>query len=159
MAWQNLPTNYTDAVWTGNRKFEMIDNGDDTVSFEDVTQYTQYQNSFFGATDANKMNNAINVIMAALEDGTDLYTDFEEFFNTQSALFVEQADTIINEIATREEAEFDTWFDHMKDQLSEDAAGHLQMEIDELQDEFDDPDSWLLSAETKAKWDNILINV
>ena len=31
-----------------------------------------------------------------------------------------------------EEAEFTTWFDYMKDQLSEDAAGHLQQEIDDL---------------------------
>ena len=29
-------------------------------------------------------------------------------------------------------AEFDAWFQRMKDQLSEDAAGHLQAEIDEL---------------------------
>lgn len=29
-------------------------------------------------------------------------------------------------------ATFDTWFQHMKDQLDEDAAGHLQAEIDEL---------------------------
>ena len=29
-------------------------------------------------------------------------------------------------------AEFDAWFQHMKDQLSEDAAGHLQAEIDAL---------------------------
>ena len=27
---------------------------------------------------------------------------------------------------------FETWFDHMKDQLDEDAAGHLQEEIDDL---------------------------
>ena len=158
MAWQNLPTNYTDAVWTGNRKFEMIDNGDNTVSFEDVTQYTQYQNSFFGATDANKMNNAINAIMAALEGGTDLYSDFEEFFSTQEALFLEEASSLINEIATTEEGLFDTWFDHMKDQLSEDAAGNLQLQIDAIDNELDDPDSWLLSASTIAKWDEILVN-
>ena len=30
------------------------------------------------------------------------------------------------------EADFDTWFDHMKGQLSTDAAGHLQNEIDDL---------------------------
>ena len=28
--------------------------------------------------------------------------------------------------------DFEAWFDHMKDQLSEDAAGHLQMEIDDI---------------------------
>lgn len=33
---------------------------------------------------------------------------------------------------TNEQAEFLAWFDHMKDQLSEDAAGHLQSEIDEI---------------------------
>lgn len=30
------------------------------------------------------------------------------------------------------ESAFDVWFQHMKDQLSEDAAGHLQEEIDEI---------------------------
>ena len=33
---------------------------------------------------------------------------------------------------SNEEAEFLTWFEHMKDQLSEDAAGHLQEEIDDI---------------------------
>lgn len=35
-----------------------------------------------------------------------------------------------------EEAEFMDWFDRMKDQLSEDAAGHLQNEIDALDEDF-----------------------
>ena len=34
-------------------------------------------------------------------------------------------------------AQFQTWFDHMKDQLDEDAAGHLQLEIDDLTDVVD----------------------
>lgn len=33
---------------------------------------------------------------------------------------------------SEEQAEFIAWFNEMKDQLSEDAAGHLQLEIDEL---------------------------
>lgn len=75
MSWTNLPTNYTDAIWEGNRKFTMTENADDTVSFTDVTEYTQYQNSFFGANDANQMNGAINDIMTnsdqiLLSDGT-----------------------------------------------------------------------------------------
>lgn len=37
-----------------------------------------------------------------------------------------------------EQAEFLTWFDYMKDQLTEDAAGQLQTEIDSLQSEVDD---------------------
>ena len=35
-------------------------------------------------------------------------------------------------------AQFNIWFDHMKDQLSEDAAGHLQLEIDRIQVNIDD---------------------
>ena len=34
-------------------------------------------------------------------------------------------------------AQFGVWFDHMKDQLDEDAAGHLQLEVDDLQDQID----------------------
>lgn len=63
MTWTNLPTNYTDAEYTGLRKYQMINNGDGTVSFQDVTDYSQEENSFFGAADANAMNGAINNIM------------------------------------------------------------------------------------------------
>ena len=33
---------------------------------------------------------------------------------------------------SQEENAFDTWFQQMKDQLSEDAAGNLQLQIDNL---------------------------
>lgn len=64
MSWNNLPTDYTDAQYTGLRKYQVIDNGDGTKSFYDVTEYTQEENSFFSASDANSMNGAINDIMA-----------------------------------------------------------------------------------------------
>ena len=67
MAWTNLPTNYKDAVWNGNRKYNQIENSDGTVSFEDVTEYSQKENSFFGADDANKMNAAMNELAANME--------------------------------------------------------------------------------------------
>ena len=70
MAWNPLPTNYTDAVWSGNRRYVMINNEDGTVSFQDVTVYNQHENSFFGALDANRMNEAMNTIMANLETVT-----------------------------------------------------------------------------------------
>lgn len=63
MAWTNLPTNYTNASWSGNRKFRQTNNTDGTVSFEDRTVYTTRENSFFGANDANNMNAAINTLM------------------------------------------------------------------------------------------------
>ena len=77
MTWTNLPTNYTDAVYSGLKKYQMINNGDGTVSFQDVTDYSQEENSFFGADDANAMNGAINDIMSggyltdAPSDGTE----------------------------------------------------------------------------------------
>lgn len=56
--------------------------------------------------------------------GTVTEMDFSQFaaqFNSYYAQFV-----------AGNEAAFDAWFDEMKDQLSEDAAGHLQLEIDAI---------------------------
>lgn len=93
MAWTPLKEDYTDAVWSGLKKYNQIDNGDGTVSFQDVTVYTNKENSFFGAIDANRINEAINIIMAMVENGTDLYTAFQTYFATQEELFSDKADT------------------------------------------------------------------
>jgi hypothetical protein len=61
--WTDLPTDYTDAVWDGRRKYNQIYNSDGTVSFDDVTVYTNREKSFFGAKDANQMNAAMNEIV------------------------------------------------------------------------------------------------
>lgn len=37
--WTDLPTNYEDARYSGDRKFEMKKNTDNTVSLTDVTVY------------------------------------------------------------------------------------------------------------------------
>ena len=71
MAWTNLPTNYKDAVWNGNRKYRQITNSDGTVSFEDVTVYSQKDDSFFGAADANQMNAAMNELAENMESVED----------------------------------------------------------------------------------------
>lgn len=67
MAWNNLPTNYKDAIWNGNRKYRQINNSDGTVSFEDVTVYSQKEDSFFGADDANQMNAGMNELAKNME--------------------------------------------------------------------------------------------
>lgn len=54
-----LRTDYQDDVFTGSRKYHMIDNGDGTVSFEDVTQYTQ-QGDTYGAAQINEVNTILN---------------------------------------------------------------------------------------------------
>lgn len=67
MSWTNLPTNYTDAIWSGLRKYALINNDDGTVSFSDVTVYSQKENSFFGAADANAMNAAMNELAGNMD--------------------------------------------------------------------------------------------
>lgn len=63
MAKQTLPTNFKDDILSssmgGKRKYRIIDNGDDTYSFEDVTDYTQ-TGSDFGAGQMNATNQAVN---------------------------------------------------------------------------------------------------
>ena len=61
----DLKTNYVDDVvdTTKNqvRKYKLIQNDDGTVSFVDVTEYTQVGTSF-GAKDINDTNAAINAV-------------------------------------------------------------------------------------------------
>lgn len=63
MAKQTLPVNFKDDILAssmgGKRKYRIIDNGDDTYSFEDVTDYTQ-TGSDFGAGQINATNQAVN---------------------------------------------------------------------------------------------------
>ena len=160
MAWERLPVNYTDAVWSGLKRYSMVNNEDGTVSFQDVTVYSHKENSFFGAKDANRMNEALNSIMSMLENGTDLYTAFQDYFATQKTLFEQTAtatqtgfeeyvadlkaegDEIIETIKTdyrdeitefeaAQEQVFNTWFELIKGQLSSDIAGNLQNQITE----------------------------
>lgn len=172
MAWTLLPTDYTDAVWSGLKKYSQVDNSDGTVSFQDVTVYTNKEKSFFGAKDANRMNEALNYIMSMLESGTDLYEEFRTYFTTQKQLFESAGNKVIENVRALTNAEydsyvtyvadlkergdsslaeieqtyeehmtsyeseqkkaFDTWFDTIKGQLSEDVAGSLQNQTTEL---------------------------
>lgn len=154
MAWTPLKENYTDAIWAGLKKYNLIENSDDTISLQDVTVYSNKENSFFGAKDANAMNAAINVIMAMLESGTDLYTNFQNYFATQQTLFEEtadekqagltayvadleaQGDALIQQIETDYSAEiqnfedvqeqiFNVWFASVRGQLDGDVAGQI----------------------------------
>lgn len=63
MAKANLPVNFKDDIlkenMNGKRRFNMIQNSDGTVSFEDVTDYTQV-GSTFGAAQINATNKAVN---------------------------------------------------------------------------------------------------
>lgn len=161
MAWKLLPTDYTDAVWSGLKRYTQVDNSDGTVSFNDVTTYTNKEKSFFGAKDANRMNEALNYIMSMLENGTNLYEEFQTYFTTQKELFKSSGDSSYQELTqyfvnlkaqgnsslaqiektyekhmttyeVEQTAAFNTWFAGIKGKLNEDIAGSLQNQITEV---------------------------
>lgn len=150
MAWKLLPVDYTDAVWAGLKRYNQINNEDGSVSFQDITAYTGKEKSFFGAKDANRMNEALNTIMSMVENGTDLYTAFQNYFAEQKTLFEQEADSKATEFdnytdnleqeykvsmaafESQQQQIYIAWFQAMKDQLSKDAAGNLQNQCTEL---------------------------
>jgi hypothetical protein len=161
MAWKLLPTDYTDAVWSGLKRYTQVDNSDGTVSFNDVTTYTNKEKSFFGAKDANRMNEALNYIMSMLENGTNLYEEFQTYFTTQKELFKSSGDSSYQELTqyfvnlkaqgdsslaqiektyekhmttyeSEQTAAFNTWFAGIKGKLNEDIVGSLQNQITEV---------------------------
>lgn len=150
MAWELLPVDYTDAVWAGLKRYNQINNEDGSVSFQDITAYTGKEKSFFGAKDANRMNEALNTIMSMVENGTDLYTSFQNYFAEQKTLFEQEADSKATEFdnytdnleqeykvsmaafESQQQQIYNAWFQAMKDQLSKDAAGNLQNQCTEL---------------------------
>ena len=150
MAWELLPVDYTDAVWAGLKRYNQINNEDGSVSFQDITSYTGKEKSFFGAKDANRMNEALNTIMSLVENGTDLYTAFPNYFAEQKTLFEQEADSKATEFdnytdnleqeykasmaafESQQQQIYNAWFQAMKDQLSKDAAGNLQNQCTEL---------------------------
>lgn len=150
MVWELLPVDYTDAVWAGLKRYNQINNEDGSVSFQDITSYTGKEKSFFGAKDANRMNEALNTIMSMVENGTDLYTAFQNYFAEQKTLFEQEADSKATEFdnytdnleqeykasmaafESQQQQIYNAWFQAMKDQLSKDAAGNLQNQCTEL---------------------------
>lgn len=150
MAWELLPVDYTDAVWAGLKRYNQINNEDGSVSFQDITAYTGKEKSFFGAKDANRMNEALNTIMSMVKNGTDLYTAFQNYFSEQKTLFEQEADSKATEFdnytdnleqeykasmaafESQQQQIYNAWFQAMKDQLSKDAAGNLQNQCTEL---------------------------
>ena len=109
----------------------------------------------------NRMNEALNYIMSMLENGTNLYEEFQTYFTTQKELFKSSGDSSYQELTqyfvnlkaqgdsslaqiekTYEEhmttyegeqtAAFNTWFAGIKGKLNEDIAGSLQNQITEV---------------------------
>lgn len=73
-----LRTDFKDSVLkdtTGNKKYKMTNNSDNTVSFTDVTEYSQ-EGSTYGAKEVNEEREAINSVIVpktrTVEGGGDL---------------------------------------------------------------------------------------
>jgi hypothetical protein len=85
---ENYKDDILDISQNVRRKYQMIDNGDGTVSFEDVTEYTQ-QGDSFGASDLNAMAHAINNVSSDAE-----HTSYD---NTTSGLISDNVQGAIDE--------------------------------------------------------------
>lgn len=187
MAWEPLRTDYVDAVFEGLRKYQLINNQDGSYSFADVTPYTVRENAFIGSKDINASNTAINIIMAALNNGTNLYDVFTQYFEMQKQLFTEKADgqydafqkylktlqdtaqeqceelhqqyiTDITQFEEVQEAAFNEWFTFIKAQLTTDAAGKLLAEINRVEKKLDDfVDSKMTAEEMDKLYDSVKI--
>lgn len=78
----NLRTNYQDDVFTGKRKYTEINNGDGTVSFDDVTDYAQVGDSY-GAAQINETNDVVNNLDASTykkNDSAETSIDDDDYF-------------------------------------------------------------------------------
>ena len=66
-----LKTNYKDDMFSGDRKYREIRNSDGTVSFEDVTVYSQ-EGDVFASADINATNAEVNTLNQNLTELDDL---------------------------------------------------------------------------------------
>ena len=62
-----LRTDYKNAVFSGKRKYHLIENEDGTVSLLDATQYSQTGDRF-GAKDVNAIGTAVNGLADSIGD-------------------------------------------------------------------------------------------
>lgn len=83
-------------------------------------------------TDKRPDTSVCGYVMCAVDtpDFSELYA---QFLSQAADVIENETDTIENWYSV-ETAAFNTWFQSMKDQLDTDAAGHLQLEIDGLDD-------------------------
>nr|DAI55413.1 MAG TPA: hypothetical protein [Caudoviricetes sp.] len=72
-----LKTDYKDDVFTGQRKYRELDNGDSTKTFVDTTVYSQ-KGDKFGAKDVNGITKTLN----ALQEVRQVFVDVSKWSNT-----------------------------------------------------------------------------
>lgn len=103
MSIPNLPVDFKDDILASSntkRKYRQTTNGDSTVSFEDVTNYSQ-EGSRFGAKEVNQTNTAINNIYdeRVLDvDALELITEPGFFVDAQAVQELNGKISILNAI-------------------------------------------------------------
>lgn len=81
-------------------------------------------------------------------DSTELFAHYQSLFDD----FMSESYGTFNGFMNDSSEEFETWFDHMKDQLDSDAAGHLQNEVDILDSNKQNNDSWVNFTLLASAW-------
>lgn len=84
-------------------------------------------------TDTRMSTELCGYVVSTVEeiDFDSAYAQFTAWFNDYKQEIIHDFD----DAGAMAQAIFDAWFQHMKDQLDSDAAGHLQLEIDAINDE------------------------
>jgi hypothetical protein len=82
-----LKTDYKDDVFTGQRKYRELNNGDGTKTFTDNTVYSQ-RGDKFGAKDVNAITRTLN----ALQEVRQVFLDVSKWSNT--APYVQEVDVL-----------------------------------------------------------------
>ena len=77
-----LKTNYQNDVFSGKRKYNLINNSDGTISLDDVTVYNKV-GDIFNADDINATNKVVNETSAGFEVVKQGNAEFKEEVNRQ----------------------------------------------------------------------------
>lgn len=86
----SLRTDYKDDIYSGKRRYRIIQNDDGTVSFDDVTDYTQ-DGDIYSAGDVNATNKAVNQNAGDIADIQKVrYATFKAADWSQSAPYIQR---------------------------------------------------------------------
>lgn len=92
-----LKTNYQNDVFSGKRKYNLINNSDGTVSLDDVTVYNKV-GDIFNADDINATNRGVNVIAEEFEQVKNDNAAFKSEVNKQVASLDKQVADLGNSV-------------------------------------------------------------
>lgn len=88
----SLKTNYKDDVFSGNRKYREISNADGSISFEDITEYSQEGDSFGSS--------ALNEICAAVNSNTSKLVTTKKTITIQPEEWIDGIYTLNDQLIT-----------------------------------------------------------